>query len=627
MCPKSTRRLARVGALALAGVLSAMAQTAAVRNQAFRPDWRRIGNAAVDFSLAGPATGPVDRVWYSSDGATLFARTASGRVFATVDFESWTTRADAVPPADENFPTPFLPEANARIRLQSGNTVRLYAVGRNAWRSDDGGRSWANLTAYRQESILGAGLSDAAVSPRDPDDIVACGRFGVWRSLDGGLSWNGLNQGLPNLAVRKLLALPLGAGGVRVGIDGASEIEWAPGEKQAWRPATGSELAQEAEIKSALSQALKSPITAIGVSGSYVYGGGADGRLWSSPDRGGTWTAQAGAASAIESIFVDPKDQRVALAAGGRVFRTINGGLVWDEITTNLTGTPVHAVTADRTAGAVYAATDRGVFLTFLDLNALGPATAWAPLNGNLPSSPVRDVKLDPAGNQIFVALDGYGVYSAVAPHRFRDLRVVSAADLAVRPAAPGALLSVLGQKIRSARAGNLQVPVLDASETESQIQVPFEVKGSSLSLALEASAGKLTLGLPLESVAPAVFVDPDGTPFLLDADTGVRLDALTPARSNGRVQLLVTGLGRVEPGWPTGVPAPLENVPRVVAPVRAWLDKIPVEVSRATLAPGYIGFYLVEVQLPEVVNLGPAELYVESESRQSNRVRVYLEP
>ncbi len=88
-----------------------------------------------------------------------------------------------------------------------------------------------------------------------------------------------------------------------------------------------------------------------------------------------------------------------------------------------------------------------------------------------------------------------------------------------------------------------------------------------------------------------------------------------------------MTGRGRVQPDWPTGVPAPLENVPRVVAPVRAWLDKTPVEVTRATLAPGYVGFYLVEVQLPDIVNFGPAELYLESESRQSNRVRVYLEP
>jgi uncharacterized protein (TIGR03437 family) len=72
---------------------------------------------------------------------------------------------------------------------------------------------------------------------------------------------------------------------------------------------------------------------------------------------------------------------------------------------------------------------------------------------------------------------------------------------------------------------------------------------------------------------------------------------------------------------------ARLEDPPKVVAPVHAYLDRAPVEVTRAVLAPGYIGIYLVEIQLPPIVNAGPAELYLESEGHASNRVRVWLEP
>jgi uncharacterized protein (TIGR03437 family) len=53
----------------------------------------------------------------------------------------------------------------------------------------------------------------------------------------------------------------------------------------------------------------------------------------------------------------------------------------------------------------------------------------------------------------------------------------------------------------------------------------------------------------------------------------------------------------------------------------------MPVDVTRATLAPGYIGFYLIEVQLPALVNAGPAELYIDAGGRQSNRVPLYVEP
>ncbi len=111
------------------------------------------------------------------------------------------------------------------------------------------------------------------------------------------------------------------------------------------------------------------------------------------------------------------------------------------------------------------------------------------------------------------------------------------------------------------------------------------------------------------------------------DGDTGVLLDALNPARSNTRLQVLATGLGRVRPNWPTGRAAPLEAPPQVMAPVRVYLDRVPLEVTRATLAPGYVGFYLVEVQLPAIVNMGPAELYIEAGDSASNRVRIYLEP
>ena len=55
--------------------------------------------------------------------------------------------------------------------------------------------------------------------------------------------------------------------------------------------------------------------------------------------------------------------------------------------------------------------------------------------------------------------------------------------------------------------------------------------------------------------------------------------------------------------------------------------DREPIEVSRAVLAPGYVGFYLIEIQLPRIVNAGPAELYIEAEGQPSNRVRLYIEP
>ncbi len=602
----------------------------------------------MELPLPSLATGSVDRVWYSTDGAALYAKTASGRVFETTDFERWQLIADAKanPPAELVPPAAGTPEAGAKLAVsQAGG--RLYGVGRDVYRSENGGESWINLTAFKGQCILGGGLASVAASPGDPDDVTVASATGVWRSVDGGISWTGLNDFLPNLPSGHLLGLPSGTRGVRLSVSNrVEEIEWAPGEKTAWKlvdvGAGGSEAERDQNLRTALSQVLRRSVTAIATVKDYIYAGDSEGRLRVSADAGVSWGAASklGESGKVEAIWVDPNDPRVAVAALGAragtapnalkpsyVLRTMNGGGFWDDITANLPDTAAaHGVTADRASGAIYVATDAGVFFTATDLGAAGRPGNWTLLSDNLPAASATDVKLDAGGNQIYAALDGYGVYTAIAPHRLRDARVVSAADYSAKPAAPGALLSVLGARVESAKSENVPAPVLDASDTASQIQVPFSAKGNTVSLSLDATAGPLTFDIPLRSVSPAIFVDPEGTPLIMDAMSGILLDGSKPARASSRIQVLATGLGQVKPDWPTGVQAPLKDPPRVAATVRAYLDGSPVEVTQASLAPGYVGFYLIEIQIPRITNTGPAELYLEAEGQQSNRVRLYVE-
>ena len=110
---------------------------------------------------------------------------------------------------------------------------------------------------------MGDGLSDVAVSPRDPDEVVVASLHGIWRSLDGGLSWTGLNEFLPNLPSGRLLGIPNGTHGVQLSLGGTSfAIEWAPGEKTAWRPGESTGFEREQDIKAALSQVVNRSVTA-----------------------------------------------------------------------------------------------------------------------------------------------------------------------------------------------------------------------------------------------------------------------------------------------------------------------------------------------------------------------------
>jgi uncharacterized protein (TIGR03437 family) len=63
-----------------------------------------------------------------------------------------------------------------------------------------------------------------------------------------------------------------------------------------------------------------------------------------------------------------------------------------------------------------------------------------------------------------------------------------------------------------------------------------------------------------------------------------------------------------------------------VAATIRAFVNGAPVPVTRATLAGGFVGIYVIEVQLPTINNSGPAELYITADGVESNRVQLLIE-
>ena len=629
----------RLATVLLSTFVAGRAVGQAVPAPAATTDWRHIGNFTVELGLAGPASGPVLRVWYGT-GGTLFAQTETGRIYQTSDLENWQRTTTAAPPTVGNAKAQTLPEAGAQTRALAGDNNRVYAFGNFVYRSEDGGAHWENMTAYRGASLIGS-VVDLAIAPGNSDEIVTAGAAGVFRSVDGGQSWSGLNQGLPNLPATRLLDLPVGDQGARIALRNDAAADWPPGNKDAWLPASNADLVNETQLRAALSSLRGVNVTALAIAGDFIYTGMQNGDVSVSANRGLSWqTFSSPGSGAVERFWIDAQDPRVALAALGaapddpfrssapaHILHTVNGGAFWDNFTANLPDAAAHGVAADRASGVLYAATEAGMYMAYADLNALGSVETWTAVPG-LPDGPAMDVKLDAQANQLWAALDGFGVYSTLAPHRLRDPSVVSAADMIARAVAPGSLVSVLGAQVDNVSASGVPAPVLAASVSESQIQIPFEAQGDTLSLAASFAGNGVKLpSLPLAATAPVIFVARDGSPMLLDADKGVMLDAATTAHSGTRIQILATGLGRVTPAWPTGVPAPLENAPRVAGKVSVYLDRAPVEVTRAELAPGYVGFYLVEITVPKISNYGPAELYVDVDGTASNRVRVYIEP
>ncbi|HVY92324.1 MAG TPA: hypothetical protein VHA14_06235 [Bryobacteraceae bacterium] len=580
------------------------------------PAWNHVAGYTVNEGLAGPASGPVRSVWYVAGGQRLEAQAQSGKIFETIDFQHWKLNStDLVPMPFPVPPAVLRPEAGIQVLALGG---RRYSVTRDNLFGSDDGHSWTNLTGFNGQSILGGGFTALAVSPANSLDVVASNRAGVWRSLDGGLSWQSLNDDLPNLDAHVLAAQRT------IVLADAPRLASVTAGK--WALTDGAPA--EAELLSGLAAKYGLVATAAAQTGSMTYAGTADGRVFTIGPDGNLVPASLEGARTINRFWIDNSNPQAALAvSGNRLFRTTNGGKFWDDVTGNLPGGAIHGVTADSTAGVVYAATDNGVFYGRVVLNAADrvPA-AWTPVTGNLPIAAAWDARLNPDGT-LTVLLDGYGVFEAPAPHLALAPRIVNGADMSDRAAAPGSVISVLGANVKQATSGPNSYPVLLSSDQSSQLQVPFEVTPGTFQLAVQRADGGLWIApLNIKQASPAIFVDTDGAPMVLDAASGFLLDSGTPIKAGSTIQVLATGLGRVTPDWPAGVPAPVDSPPSVIAPVTAFLDGAPIHVTRATLAPGYAGTYLVEMQIPAIVNRGASELRIVVNGEESNRVKLWLD-
>jgi hypothetical protein len=139
--------------------------------------------------------------------ARLWAAISAGGVYRSEDRGASWTPANAGVRA-ENLPNP-LPESGHnvhRLVMHPARPDRLYRqCYHGTWRSDDGGRSWTEITA----GLPGNFGYAIAVDPRDPDVVyqvpesdsrmrmVVDGRLRVYRSGDAGRSWNSSSEGLP----------------------------------------------------------------------------------------------------------------------------------------------------------------------------------------------------------------------------------------------------------------------------------------------------------------------------------------------------------------------------------------------------------------------------------------------
>lgn len=121
-----------------------------------------------------------------TDADRMFLGTSHGEVYATVDGGlSWTNPRGSLP-----FPGYVVDN------LMFDARGRLWMSGWGVWGggvvaySEDGAVTWNR----RDQSIDEVSLRALAISPTDPDLLVAGGLTGVWKSADGGRKWTKISS-------------------------------------------------------------------------------------------------------------------------------------------------------------------------------------------------------------------------------------------------------------------------------------------------------------------------------------------------------------------------------------------------------------------------------------------------
>ncbi|HKW96882.1 MAG TPA: hypothetical protein VJN43_04070 [Bryobacteraceae bacterium] len=213
---------------------------------------------------------------------------------------------------------------------------------------------------------------------------------------------------------------------------------------------------------------------------------------------------------------------------------------------------------------------------------------------------------------------------------------VLNSASYALNaPVAPGSLVAVFGTGLAlrtdsaawlplplalagaSLEMGGVPAPLSFASATQVNVQVPWELEGKAetgLHVSRYGVDGS-TVTLQLAGVSPGIY-SMDGTgrgqgaivhsDGMLSAADGGKWGG-RPAATGETVSIYCTGLGLVTNQPATGAPAPSDPLSRTIAQPAVTIGSATALVTFSGLAPGLVGVYQINVQVPAGIQPGPA--------------------
>jgi uncharacterized protein (TIGR03437 family) len=213
---------------------------------------------------------------------------------------------------------------------------------------------------------------------------------------------------------------------------------------------------------------------------------------------------------------------------------------------------------------------------------------------------------------------------------------------------APGELVSLYGVALgpqEGVRASSLPLPttlggtmvlvngspapMLYASSLRLDFQAPFTLTPGTLANVQVQTGGQMSASVPVEVVSAFVGVftvqtNGRGQAVALNQDGTVNSSA-EPAPRGSFVSLYVTGLGTVTPGATAGSAASTSPLSRVNNAVAILVGGLAANVTYAGLAPGLVGTYQMNFQVPTNLVPGARSVIVLPERGFPSQSRTFI--
>ncbi|MDP3712734.1 MAG: hypothetical protein Q8R60_09640 [Mycobacteriales bacterium] len=297
--------------------------------------------------------------------------------------------------------------------------------------------------------ITGGDGTEMAFAPHNDEFVYGCSQYGVCaRSTNGGGNMSSFENEI--LGVRKnwLTPIEFDPNDSSLVYTASEIVHRSTDEGASWTPISPDLTSGFGRETNPLFRNYGTVTTIAAAEGASetptIYAGTDDGRLWYTHSGGGlvpgAWTEATGLPGDwVTSVAIDYRDSsNVAYAtfSGFRsgnqksmVYRTVDGGVTWTDISGDLPQAPVNDVLP--VGDDVVVATDVGVFVS--RAMSKGPSGQWLKVGGNLPAAPITDVKWHVKDTLLFAANFGRGAFAISLP-QLGMLGPITAAPPVVTP-------------------------------------------------------------------------------------------------------------------------------------------------------------------------------------------------